>query len=295
MSRSPDGDRAREHLELLCAIIEEGTRRIEARAYGGRVAVEPLIAGGHLVDDGPVRSVVCDACDDIHTALVERDHATGRWRSRCPTAGVVPLEDEDVAALVVSVECLADALAEAVGRRRPRQPPLAGGRVWQLGDFTIGATEATGILVCRTSDAESVALVSDALRSMNPAAIAIAFSTGAAPGDAVALPAGFRCVSLSEVARLDRTGRLTVDVGRFGRFVQRSHAERKTAGGRPPFRDGVTKVRRELAERGLRFSSQGAEAKAVRQHWSEVFPDRQPPSTQTVERYIRKERQRSAA
>lgn len=149
-------------------------RRLFARLDGGSVTLDAddrreldegwpaLMSAGLVAETLPATVAECGACDEPHFATVFPFETPGfptRWFARCPEAGAVRVDPDDLRRWVVRVPALGRALA---GRDAEERVP---GVVWRLGP--VGSGERVGWLVAGWRNRTGIADAAPELRLPN--------------------------------------------------------------------------------------------------------------------------------
>src|ERR1019366_1450163 len=137
---------------LLCDLSEASDEvfRESELEFGCHSGLQ-LLADLGVIEPGPrPETVVCNACDADHPAVIEFDAERRCYFHFCPEAGTVTLENADLVTHRFRPEWLADWLMRALPITSPLgRTGLVQGCVWHLGDAACGDTQVTVIFARR--------------------------------------------------------------------------------------------------------------------------------------------------
>lgn len=136
--------------------MRDPLRRLFSRLDGGEVVLnaddrwdlaedwDALTASGLLAETAPATVVECASCDRPHSEAVfsvETDGRPARWFHRCPDAGSVRVDPQELRRWVVRVPALGRVVTDRDAEERVPE------RVWRLGSIPVGSTARVGWLV----------------------------------------------------------------------------------------------------------------------------------------------------
>ena len=247
--------------ELLATLLAAGDGRVAARAYGGLQAasVAVLIAGGLLVSDGVLDTVICDACNEPHLAEVTFDTSRDCRGWHCPEAGFVKATPEEIAALAFSTgrvaAALADAFAVAFGRGRGRPRQLEETAAWFIGTWPISGRWTTVVMVRPPPNMADARRVSAALSALPTAEAGLVLHVDSA--STFEPPPPFLAASFETYVLFDDGRHLHVDAKSVTALLARAVALHVSPG-RPTIVDKVHGILDALLARGrVRRSLEG--------------------------------------
>jgi hypothetical protein len=278
--------------ELLCDLSESSDEVFHASRIGPECesGLEHLARLG-AIEPGPrPATVVCDACDADHPAVIEFDVERRCYVHFCREAGLVTVNDADLITYRFRPEWLVNWLMKELTITSPlRRPPLVDGRVWQLGDAACGDTQATIIFARRVRSQADFDLLASSLRPVHPADKGLVITTSLQAVRQVPLPGGYELVPLLEIVRSDLDG-VVVDTVRLRSWIRGMHATTSkgapTRIGRPSPQARISQIFNLRRERGLPIVSHLAEAKAILAEWPQHASDQRPPNVSTVRRHM---------
>ena len=137
------------------------------------------------------------------------------------------------------------------------------GCVWQLGDATCGATQATVIFARRVASQAGLDQLASAVRSVHPADKGLVITTSLQVARQVQLPGGYELLPFPEIVRTSAEG-LVLDRQRFGSWIR---GMRPTTAKGAPTRMGrpsplalIRRIYHSRREQGLNLDNDSAEA-----------------------------------
>jgi hypothetical protein len=286
-----DMDHDCDPINTLCDLAEASDssfQAIELHAQCGR-ALQIWAELGVIEPGAVIRCVTCCACDGDHPARVEFDTATRRHSYFCPDAGIVTVDDADLATLQFNSGRFLDLLIQVM----PIAPPvllreLVPDRAWYLGETTCGDSRITVIFACQVSSQVVLDRLASALRTVHPADRGLVITTSQNVTHHIDLPNRYEFLDIREIMRITAGG-LTFDTIRLGSWIRGMSATTgkgaASRSGRPP-EARITQIYRNRRSRKLPVVSALAEAKAIRKEMAKVAPDQKPPHLSTIRRYV---------
>lgn len=205
----------------LCDLVEAPADVFRAtdlgETYGAAVGVLTTI--GALVPGPPCQTVTCRACHNDHPAAVEFNSATGRSFHFCSEAGLVTLEDSDLATLCFDPEWLVEWLI----RELPISPPIrrrvvVPGHVWHLGDALYDANAMTVIFARRVGNLAAIDRLVSALANLPTAPVGLVATTSRMMPRRIVSLQRYEFLDLREIAHFERD-RLALDKLRLGSWI----------------------------------------------------------------------------
>lgn len=266
-------------LALLCEIIAQGGD-VSADYYRQHPALAVLQRFGYLSNTGVAASIVCNECDETHSAPVI--HEGGCYGYFCPDIGFVPLNPERLGVLRPKIPHLIKQLADAFDCRRRRDLAIHG-HTWRVGSVEYDAGVVMLYFHPTLNTEDDVRDLQSALgREVRSEWRLVITAEGAMPlKDAVA-------VRLDDLVEVDtETGNLhaIAEPGTVAGVPQRN------PGGRPsPHGDSIKRLIHERAQNGLAVEGVNAEARAVMAAFKEKHPEMPAPSDTTIKRHLRASR-----
>jgi hypothetical protein len=190
-------------VELLCALSEASDEvfRESEMGFGDRCATHHMTKLGAIEPSPRPETVVCNACDADHAAVIEYDADRHCYVHFCREVGFVTLNDADLVTHRFRPDWLVDWLVGALPITSPvRRPALIPGRVWHLGDAACGDTLVTIIFARRVFSQADLDLLASALRPVHPADKGLVITTSPHVARQVQLPNGFEFLDLKDIA-----------------------------------------------------------------------------------------------
>ncbi len=264
---------------LLCKVIAHGGK-VTSGFHKCERGFAALVRHGFLREAGVVSSVVCDQCDDPHSARIIFEGGSNGYY--CPELGFVPLTPKLSTAFLPDLPKLVERLADAFECRQRRSSSLHG-QTWRVG--SVATVSETVMLYFHPSlgsddDARDVqsALGGEARSDWR----LVVTSWGSFP------VAGCSTAQLDDLVEIDaETGVLTLiaDPGTL------AGVPRKNTGGRPSEHGLLIKPLIEQRIRaGETLDAVNAEARAILSAFHDAYPDKPIPSDSAIKRYIREAR-----
>jgi hypothetical protein len=224
-------------INALCDLAEASGDGFQATELDARYgsALRVLADLGAIEPGAPIRIMTCRACDGDHPATVEFDTATRRHLHFCPEAGMVTVDDADLAALRFNPGWLVEWLIRELPISPPvRRQELVQNRVWYLGDATCGDTLITFIFARQVSSQQGLDRIASALRTVHPADKGLVITTSKNVARQIPLPNGYEFLDLREIMKATAGG-LALATSRLGSWIR---GIRTTTGKGAPSRSG---------------------------------------------------------
>lgn len=259
-------------------MLAAGGRRLLRSTYSGTAAFDVLQTLHLIKDDGPVSSVLCDACQDPHAAPVTYDQGEDRYGWTCYDQGFVPAEIDDVAAVSVSIDNLLRRLRSALsctsGDAKQDNETLK-----RVGTITIGDEAVTVHLATRSLVGEAIHRVRSAFASAARSDHLLLLVPGFDPASGVVIP-GTVIAPLEDVIRLDPQLGLTANQAAIARLAG---VNMKPGAGHPSVYGEMLKMLVEERDRkGIAEETIGREATAIQTVWNDRWWGVNIPSSSTV-------------
>jgi hypothetical protein len=264
-------------IETLCDIIAQRGKASKP-SYKSKAGFSALEQARLICDDGKVQSVLCDACDDPHSAAVIFEGGT--YGHFCPDAGFVKLAPQRIKATKADVGNLVSALSEVLSCKRRKSTPISG-ETWRVGglDTSDGQLAVYFHPVLRDErDAKDLrnALASE-MRSQFRLVLTAA-GTLAIDGANIALLA-----DVFEVSDADGSLALSMDPRQI------VGAQDQSSPGRPSlYKDNLRALILERIAEGKALPGRNAEARALRDIYPEKYPEKTSPSLPTIQKHLTK-------
>jgi hypothetical protein len=266
-------------LSMLCEIIALGGK-VAASPYRGGSSLATLLRNEFLREAGVLASIVCDACETMHSAAVRYDE--GRYGYDCPDLGFVALDHADIEAVRSYPGRLVEHLSDALGCKRRKHSPVTG-QTWRIGALETNAGEVMLYFHPKLHSEEDIRQLTDALsREVRARWRLIITAAGIMP------LADAQAIQLDDLVEMDaETGALRILVEPAELFG----IPRKDKGGRPDEHGNLLKPLIESRiHMGTSAEAVNAEARAVLATFQTTYPEKPEPSDSTIKRYIRKAR-----
>ena len=259
----------------LCEIIAQGGK-VSADFYGGDCGFAGLVSHGYMRQAGVVAEIVCDECDEPHSAQVV--HERERYGYYCPDLGFVTLDPARLDAFSPDISKLIDRLADALGCRQRKSTSIYGA-TWRIGTVQTKAAPVMLYFHPKLQTEDDARELLDALgREARSEWRLVVTAQGALP------MAGLATVRLDELVEIDlTTGELCVlaDPGVL------AGAPRKNPGGRPrQQRDQLARIIETRRSNGTALDGLNEEARAIARVFQENGANGKPPSFSTIKREL---------
>lgn len=288
-------------VSALCELAEASGDRFQAAELVGRygTSLRLLTDLGALEAGAPLRTVTCHACDGDHLATVEFDGATRRHSYFCPEAGLVTVDDTDLATLHFDPGWLVGWLIRELPVSSPvRRRELVRHQVWHLGDTRCGETLVTVIFACRVSSQAALDRLASLLRPVRPVNKGLVITTSPHVAREIRLPNGYEFLDLREIAR-GGPGELTLDTARLGSWIRGMDAATgkgaPSRSGRPSPEAHIIQIYCDRRSRGRPVVTTQAEAIAICKEMARQAPDQKVPNLSTVRRHVARIRREAAS
>ena len=263
-------------ISLLSEMIAQGGK-VSAINYSDHPAFSGLRRNGYLVETGVAASVVCDECDEAHTAEVVFDH--GRYGYFCPDLGFVTVDREDLSAVQPDVTFLIKCLAQVLDCKKRMSKPM-NKNTWRIGSVSGDVGEVVLYFHPSLQTEEDVRDLNRALASEVRADWRLIVTTrGKLP-----IPEA-QSVLLEDLAESERcSGSLRI----LADPADLVGMPRKKKGGRPRAHlADLDKIILQRVESCTAIEGINAEAKAVLAEFKATRPAKAAPSYSTIKRRLK--------
>ena len=264
-------------IDLLCEII---TLKAKASAafFNQQQDFQALFRKGLIRECGVAQSVNCLECDTTHDAEIV--HEAGRYGYHCPDVGFVSVERDEIMSLQPNMPRIVSGLADAFGCRRRKPTPLQGS-TWRIGTVPSEGGDITLYFHPCLSDEQDALELSAALsRDVRTAFRVILTAAGTLP-----LP-------YAKTALLIDVVEFPADRSEFSVLADPhdiAGAPRRNPGGAPNrFQDLLVQILQSRVNDCIALKGRNAEAKAVRDQFCRLYPDKAAPSLSSVQYYVTK-------
>jgi hypothetical protein len=279
-------------INALCELAEASGDSFQAVELNTkyRSSLRALSDLGAIEPGAPLRTVTCRACDGDHPVTVEFDTATRRHSYFCPEAGLVTVDDADLATLRFNIGWLLEWLIRELPIIAPvRRRALVPSRVWHLGDGRCGDTLLTVVLARQVSSQSDLDLLASAVGTLPPADLGVVVTSSAGVAQRVALPHGYRFLDVREIVRKERD-QLTLDSAKLGSWVKATRSgtakRARSRSGRPSEKALVEQFYNERRARKIPMVNLSAEARDIEVELRKHYPDTTPPHLATIRKHL---------
>jgi hypothetical protein len=281
-------------VQFLCDLSESPDEVFNASKIGPERDSElQYLAGLGAIEPGPrPETIVCDACDADHPAVIEFDAERRCYVHFCPEAGLVTVNDADLITHRFRPGWLVDWLVKEIPFTSPVRPrAIVPECAWHLGDTKCGDTLVTAVFARRVGGQLALGQLAAALRSVHPADKGIVITTSLNTVRAVPLPDGYEFIHLPDLV-VSMPNRLAMDHDRFASCIRgmpsRTAKGARTREGRPSQGSMIVKIFDLRRARGNPVAGVSAEARAIIDEWTDHAPDQMAPAFSTVRAHVTK-------
>jgi hypothetical protein len=287
--RAPERRERTNLLDLICELIEQPRSRT-----GGSILESHDSAADRLIGIGLLRpatvpnTIACRACDEDHAATPEFDSVARGYFHFCPIAGRVEVDPRDLGVFEIRATAIIDLLVAAFPVLPAIVRELVAGKVWHLGEATLGRTSLTLIFACRIRSQRAFSALTGAIAAVPVTEIGMVVTSSPMPDSPLTLPNRYTIVSLRDIASVQGK-RLEIDRQRVAahiRLMRENRVRLRAGGGRPSDKDLVVDEHNRRRRQGDPFVSIAAEARVIISKLKEAHPDRTPPGFSTVRRHL---------
>jgi hypothetical protein len=283
--------RTADPLGLLIDLLQARGNRVPAKQVRTQwpEALAYLEQIGVVQADALLTELTCSECDRDHSVVTEFDPVARKYRYFCPEAGLVIVEDDDLASLRVDFLWLLDWLERELPVVPPRRRrPLIEGRVWLLGEALIDKTSLMVVLVIGQLAPGDQHTLTSALARVRPTELGILLTTCPSHSPEPLVVQRYDLLYLREIARA-ATDCIVLDRERFGARVRqlRDLAAERTHGnaGRPSTALQTSKIFDERRARGIPYINKSTEAREILAEWPSSISNK-PPAFSTVRGHL---------
>lgn len=238
---------------------------------------------GIVKDRQESATVLCDACDFPHSVTIGIDPITDKLGWRCPDAGFVEAQADQLKKVRLSPDVLAAQIASTLQCGRRKDAPLIENLLWNIGWYEFHADDVNVYLASRIRDAEDASAIARALQAESSLRNGLVI-TSYISGVAGLTIAGCRFAKLGDVIGIKGDG-LSCDqscVAKFAGVAVKNGPGRQ----RHEMRKDVSIVIRELYDERRVFRSKRKAGEAVQEHIKKKFPKIRVPGRNVVEEEI---------
>lgn len=224
--------------------------------------------------------ILCDACDSPHSVEIGIDPVTDKLGWRCPEAGFVEASSDQLRAVRVLPDVLADQISNALQCRRRKTKPLIEGRLWSVGWYEFHSNDVNIYLATGIRSADDASAIAGALQAepgLRNGLVITPDLTGA-----VGLTiAKCRFVEIGDLIEF-KNGGLSCDSSRVARFAG---VVARAGPGRPQqeMRGEVADTIRRFYEESRIFTSKRKAGEAIQEDIKARFPRSHGPGRSVVE------------
>lgn len=235
-----------------------------------------LISLGIIEDRRSGATTLCDACDFPHSVTIGIDPITDKLGWRCPSAGFVEANTDQLKTVRLLPDRLASLLASTLECKRRNDEPLIKNLLWKVGYYEFSANDVNVYLASRIRDAEDAGAIAGALQAepslrnglvitpdiSGTAGLTIAECRFAEIGDVISIKSDVLSCNQSHIAAL-------------------AGIVLKKRGGRPLHKgtDAAFSLIRSRLNNGEKAAGKRAEARAI----SDLLGDQSPKPTKLFE------------
>jgi hypothetical protein len=276
---------------LLVELIQAGGDRLPAKPVSKRwlETLAYLERIGVVQTDALLTELTCSECDRDHSVVTEFDPAARKHRYFCPEAGLVIVDDDDLASLRVDFLWLLDWLERELPVVLPRRRrPLIEGRAWLLGEVLIDKTSLMVVLVIGPLTPGDQYRLTDTLASVRPTELGILLTMCPIHSSEALAVERYDPLDLREFARAEtdcfglNRERLAARVRQLkGLATERIHG----SAGRPSAAAQTLQIFDERRARGVPYLNKSTEAREILVDWPSSISTK-PPALSTVRNHL---------
>lgn len=264
---------------LLSEAIAQGGK-ISASHYGAAPNFPWLLQQGYLTDAGVVASVLCNDCEETHTAPVVFE--AGGYGYYCPDLGFVPVERKAIQGVLPDLPKLIGALADLFDCQKRKSAPVRG-QTWRIGAYSAVSGDVMLYFHPRLQTEEDARELEAALsREVRSDWRLIVTALGTLP---IGSTQSVQLVDLVDLE--DRTGT-------FGILAPPENLvgmPRKNTGGRPSIHGpALARIIANRMQSGTALGGLNEESRAVLAAFKSSSTGNSTPSIETVRRHVKKAR-----
>jgi hypothetical protein len=267
--------------DVLCC----GLAAVRGAAFGPPALVQRLADWGLLVENGVVATMICDECDAPHHARTDQQNGVCGWF--CPDEGFVPCALDDLRRWRVQRQAFARSLAAPLTHPRSFDASDEASGFLRLGRMAVGDLRVAILLSFAPMSAPVLEAIFATLAKLHAVAHVIVLQAGSEPTGGIALIPSCSALPLGEVLMIDPDGRVAIDRTVLEMCIKDLLASRKVAApGRPSGIEATRRVLKHLKDQDVQHKGRNGAARAVLEHWDDVFPGATKPSLDTVKRHV---------
>ena len=263
---------------LLCELLAHSTP-ISTSRFAGNSDYLKLRDAGLVVEGGVVETVLCDRCENEHSAALVYEE--GSYGYFCHELGLVELSERDIGATKVDHAYFVSMLADALGATHRRSKPIDG-HTWRVGRVQSDSAELAVYFHPMLKHADDLRSLSAALSRETKFATRIVLTA-----EAMLPVESATVVSLLDVLSVVESGDLAFSANLF----EIAGIKKARKGGRPGvYKQQIYDLIRSRAANGISESSINAERKAIQAALRDPETDT-GPSEALIKKYIREYRE----
>lgn len=264
---------------LLSEIVAQGGK-VSAAHYGDDPDFPNLLQHGFLIDARVVASVLCNDCEEVHTAPVV--FVSGCYGYYCPDLGFVPVDRKAIQGVLPDLPRLVGALADLFDCKKRKNAPLHG-QTWRIGVYSGVSDDVMLYFHPRLQTEDDTRELETALsREVRTNWRLIVTALGTLP---LGLTQSIQLVDLIELER--KAGTLSI-LAQPDDLVGMS---RKKTGGRPSIhRAALARIIEDRIQSGAVRDGLNEESRAVLAVFEAGSTGNSIPSIETVRRHVKKAR-----
>lgn len=263
-------------------------------------AFDDLLKIGALRPAEPSKVVDCEGCFDDHSCKVEFDHDVGAWFYRCPEAGRMQANDDQILGWSFGVDWFLGQVGQALGLAKRQQRCLHEGRLWDLGEAKTGRTSWTAMVGRSLKSTHDIDQLSDQLsrRSVDPPGLV--FLGCLDLPERIQLPRGHQLASIERSFEW-QTGKLQPIDSTIGSLLRDRSRSSESGGrrGRPPadlgaileiyhnrVRDGDAILIPKRSGQKTALVNKSKEAQTLFDIARDKWPDLEIPAVNTIRKHL---------
>lgn len=267
-------------VHLLCRLLAAYKFTLPVDQVVGDPSLKVLFGLGLAEPRSSGETVLCNACDLMHTARIVIDPVTDILGWRCPEAGFVAASPDNVQLVRALPDVLVSRLADVLECKRRRESPLIERLLWRVGWFEFGKRDVTVYLAAHVRDADDMQKIALSLSSEPSLRNGMILSPNLSGASGLSI-SGCRFALLGDLLTLSKDR-----IGCDQRSVAREIGLRDETGpGRlkHEMRSIVVQVIREFLTEKKKFRSKRAAQEAIKATIQERYPHQKVPGRTVIE------------
>lgn len=265
-------------LDLLCKLLSTSTTELAVADYSTNSDYDTLLRLGFIEDNLVLSAVVCDECDDAHSAAIQFCQERQAYGWDCYDHGFIAKTRADLLGFRINVDNVVKCLAEALNsdprhRRRVRENISFVGRFY-FAERDISIYLLTSPVIDHSEVARAVAS-----EPRHDTKLLLSSTLDDVPGLNID---GATFARLDKAIRLDPRDGIVTERNRLANLAG-VESTRPLGRMRHPQRAEIAEIIREFRHDGKTFRSKRAASTAIEKAMNARFPDSKAPGRTVIE------------